>query len=69
VIKTYVRLGLGAGIVASMAVNSEKDADLVAIDASHLLAAHATWTGFHAAATSGRLPLSDSDGAARWRRR
>ncbi|MGQ0286196.1 HTH-type transcriptional regulator CysB [Pasteurellaceae bacterium 22721_9_1] len=35
VIKTYVRLGLGVGIVASMAYTSE-DSDLVAIDASDL---------------------------------
>jgi LysR family cys regulon transcriptional activator len=46
VIKTYVRLGLGVGIVASMAVSPTDDADLVAIDASHLLAAHTTWIGF-----------------------
>lgn len=35
VIKTYVRLGLGAGIIAEMACN-QNDADLVYIDASHL---------------------------------
>jgi LysR family cys regulon transcriptional activator len=46
VIKTYVRLGLGVGIVARMAVDPVADADLVAIDASHLLAAHVTWIGF-----------------------
>ncbi len=34
-IKTYVRLGLGVGIMASMAY-SDQDNDLVAIDASHL---------------------------------
>lgn len=34
VIKTYVRLGLGVGIVARMAV--EEDDDLVVLDASHL---------------------------------
>ena len=45
VIQTYVRLGLGVGIVAHMAVD-EKDPDLVAIDASHLFAAHTTWIGF-----------------------
>jgi len=45
VIETYVRLGLGVGIVAHMAVN-EHDPDLVAIDASHLFAAHTTWIGF-----------------------
>jgi LysR family cys regulon transcriptional activator len=47
VIKTYVRLGMGVGIVASMAVDPREDADLVSIDASHLFPAHSTWTGFH----------------------
>ncbi len=46
VIKTYVRLGLGVGIVARMAVSPEEDADLVALDASHLFAGHTTWIGF-----------------------
>jgi len=36
VIKTYVRLGLGVGIVASMAYDEVQDADLVTLDASHL---------------------------------
>jgi LysR family transcriptional regulator, cys regulon transcriptional activator len=45
VIETYVRLGLGVGIVAHMAV-SEQDPELKAIDASHLFAAHTTWIGF-----------------------
>lgn len=44
-IQTYVRLGLGVGIIAHMAVG-EHDPDLVAIDASHLFAAHTTWMGF-----------------------
>ena len=35
VIKTYVRLGMGAGIIAEMAY-SEDDTDLAYIDASHL---------------------------------
>jgi LysR family cys regulon transcriptional activator len=47
VIKTYVRLGLGVGIVASMALDPQEDADLVAIDAAHLFPAHLTWVGFH----------------------
>ena len=45
VIKTYVRLGLGVGLVAHMAID-EDDTDLKAIDASHLFAAHTTWIGF-----------------------
>ena len=46
VIKTYVRLGLGIGIVASMAVEEREDSDLVRIDTSHLFPAHVTWIGF-----------------------
>lgn len=46
VIKTYVRLGIGIGIVASMAVDPELDDDLVAIDASHLFASSVTSVGF-----------------------
>jgi LysR family cys regulon transcriptional activator len=36
VIKTYVEIGLGIGIVASMAYEPERDRTLVALDASHL---------------------------------
>jgi LysR family cys regulon transcriptional activator len=46
VIKTYVRLGLGVGIVASMAIDPEGDRDLVALDANTLFAPHVTWIGF-----------------------
>ncbi len=46
VIKTYVRLGLGVGIVARMAVEAVADADLKALDASHMFPAHVTWIGF-----------------------
>ena len=45
VIVTYVRLGLGVGIVAPMAV-SEGAEDLAVLDAAHLLPAHTTWIGF-----------------------
>ena len=45
VIQTYVRLGLGVGIVAHMAVVDD-DPDLTAIDAGHLFPAHTTWIGF-----------------------
>jgi LysR family transcriptional regulator, cys regulon transcriptional activator len=44
VIKTYVRMGIGVGIVASMAV--ECDDDLVAIDAEGLFPRSTTWIGF-----------------------
>ncbi|WP_417552337.1 HTH-type transcriptional regulator CysB [Marinomonas fungiae] len=45
VIKTYVRLGLGVGIVATMAYDKEADSDLVALDASHLFADSTTKIG------------------------
>jgi LysR family transcriptional regulator, cys regulon transcriptional activator len=38
VIKTYVRSGLGVGIIASMAWEPERDKDLIALDASNLFA-------------------------------
>jgi LysR family transcriptional regulator, cys regulon transcriptional activator len=46
VIKTYVRLGLGVGVIASMAMDKELDKDLVAIDSSHLFEASTTKIGF-----------------------
>ena len=46
VIKTYVRLGVGVGIVASMAIDKDLDSDLVAIDASHLFESSVTQIGF-----------------------
>lgn len=46
VIKTYVRLGLGVGIIAKMAYDEELDSDLVALDASHLFQPSVTKIGF-----------------------
>ncbi|CAH0990203.1 HTH-type transcriptional regulator CysB [Sinobacterium norvegicum] len=46
VIKTYVRLGLGIGIVATMAFDEVQDDDLVALDASHLFTPSVTKIGF-----------------------
>ena len=46
VIKTYVRLGLGIGIVAHMAYDPEADSDLVAIEAGHLFESSVTSIGF-----------------------
>ncbi|MCC4261978.1 HTH-type transcriptional regulator CysB [Pseudomonas aestusnigri] len=46
VIKTYVRLGLGVGIVAHMAVDPEMDPDLEVIDASRLFESSVTKIGF-----------------------
>ncbi|MBX3627100.1 MAG: CysB family HTH-type transcriptional regulator [Rhizobacter sp.] len=42
VIKTYVELGLGVGIVASIAFDEERDRNLRAIDARHLFAVNLT---------------------------
>ncbi len=46
VIKTYVRLGLGVGIVASMAYEPDRDAGLRAIPAGHLFESSVTNIGF-----------------------
>ncbi|MDF1767071.1 MAG: HTH-type transcriptional regulator CysB [Gammaproteobacteria bacterium] len=46
VIKTYVRLELGVGIVARMAIEKGVDDDLVAIDASHLFEPSVTKIAF-----------------------
>jgi len=45
VIKTYVRLGLGIGIIAQMAFDQDQDDGLVALDASHLFEASTTMIG------------------------
>jgi LysR family cys regulon transcriptional activator len=45
VIKTYVRLGLGIGIVAHMAYCPEEDSDLVSIEAAHLFESSITSVG------------------------
>jgi LysR family cys regulon transcriptional activator len=46
VIKTYVRMGLGVGIVASMAADCSDGKDLAAIDAEDLFPRSTTWIGF-----------------------
>ncbi|MGB1271885.1 MAG: HTH-type transcriptional regulator CysB [Endozoicomonas sp.] len=46
VIKTYVRLNLGVGIVAKMAYDPELDSDLVPLDADHLFEPSITKIGF-----------------------
>ncbi len=46
VIKTYVRLGLGIGIVAGLAYDDDLDKDLVKLDASHLFASSVTSLAF-----------------------
>ncbi|MFZ5561294.1 MAG: HTH-type transcriptional regulator CysB [Pseudomonadota bacterium] len=45
VIKTYVRLGLGVGIIAHMAYEPDVDKDLVALDAGHLFEPSTTSLG------------------------
>ena len=45
VIKTYVELGLGVGILARMAFDPERDRQLRAIDASHLFESSTTRLG------------------------
>lgn len=42
VIKTYVDLGLGVGVIASVAYDEKRDANLVALDARHLFAINTT---------------------------
>lgn len=42
VIKSYVELGLGIGIVASLAFNAERDHNLQLLDCSHLFPANVT---------------------------
>ena len=42
VIKTYVELGMGVGIIATMAYDEARDAGLRAIDARHLFASNMT---------------------------
>jgi len=45
VIKTYVELGLGVGLLAQMAYNPERDRNLVMLDVSHLFPASTTYLG------------------------
>lgn len=46
VIKTYVRMGMGVGVVASMAADCSDRKDLQAIDAAGLFPRSTTWIGF-----------------------
>ena len=46
VIKTYVELGMGVGIVASIAFDAERDRTLAAIDAGHLFEHNVTRLAF-----------------------
>ena len=46
IIKTYVRMGLGVGVIAAMAFECQDSEDLVAIDARALFPEVTTWLGF-----------------------
>jgi LysR family cys regulon transcriptional activator len=46
IIKTYVRMGMGVGVIASMAFECTDRDDLVAIDAKDLFPMVTTWLGF-----------------------
>jgi LysR family cys regulon transcriptional activator len=46
IIKTYVRMGMGVGVVASMAYECADQKDLVALDAVGLFPRVTTWLGF-----------------------
>ena len=46
IIKTYVRTGLGVGILAGMAIEPGRDDDLVVRSAPHLFPRLTTWIGF-----------------------
>ena len=46
IIKTYVRMGMGVGVIASMAYECQDREDLVAIDAKGLFPRVTTWIGF-----------------------
>jgi LysR family cys regulon transcriptional activator len=46
IIKTYVRMGMGVGIVAAMAWECQDKDDLVALDATGLFPRVTTWIGF-----------------------
>ncbi|MCH8866093.1 MAG: HTH-type transcriptional regulator CysB [Proteobacteria bacterium] len=46
VIRTYVRMGLGVGIVASMAEDSDDQKDMITIEADGLFPQSTTWIGF-----------------------
>jgi LysR family transcriptional regulator, cys regulon transcriptional activator len=46
VVKTYVRIGLGVGLIAPFTVESKDDSDLRVLDASHLFPSNVSWVGF-----------------------
>jgi LysR family cys regulon transcriptional activator len=65
VIKQYVSLGLGVGIVASMAFDHGRDKGLGAIEASHLFAPNVTGWRCGAAPTCAATPTTSSNASRR----
>jgi LysR family cys regulon transcriptional activator len=57
VIKTYVELGMGVGIIAAIAYDEQRDGHLAAIDARHLFASNMTRLALRRGAFSARLCL------------
>jgi LysR family cys regulon transcriptional activator len=55
VIKTYVRLGLGVGLIASVAFNSQADAPLIALNCKHLFGAKTSYVALPAGKTPRRF--------------
>jgi LysR family cys regulon transcriptional activator len=47
IIKTYVKLGLGVGLVAKSSIDADKDAELHVVDASHLFESGTTYICLH----------------------
>ena len=45
-----MRIGLGVGILARLAIDPVTDGDLVVLDATHLFEEHTTWIGFRRSA-------------------
>jgi len=45
-VKTYVKLGAGVGIIAKMAIDEQHDQDLVILNASHIFSYHTTYIVF-----------------------
>jgi len=45
VIKTYVELGLGVGVLADMSYEKERDHGLVSLNAEHLFEPNTVWLG------------------------
>ncbi len=57
VIKTYVNLGLGVGVIAEMAFDPQRDGDLQAIPAGHLFGTNTTRIAFRQGSLPRRFSL------------